>query len=363
MFVYMLTQTQIVVVGQGMAGTMLSWFLHKLQIPFVVINDDAQQGTSLTVETGIINPVTGRRYVESWQIDTLLPFAVNTYNDIATFLNIQAITPLTIAQFFANEQMQQAFMQRKQDGLSWLGTIDNATEAALHQHYHFYNTVGTISPGYAVHMKTIIETWRAYLIKTQRYFSKSIQTAALPATHEGYIIIDDIKASQVIFCGGVSDAFQSLFCALPFSIHKGEFIIINTVAPLPNKFIYKHQHTMVPLGTNKYWVGSNYVWQFQNVLPSALFAQQQQHILDGFLKQPYTITHHGAALRPATVERRPFVGFHPVYKNMGIFNGLGTKGCSLAPWYAHQLATQLVTGTTAIDKEVDIKRFENILSK
>jgi len=67
-------------------------------------------------------------------------------------------------------------------------------------------------------------------------------------------------------------------------------------------------------------------------------------------------------LRPATLERRPFVGLHPLYPNVGILNGMGTKGCSLAPFFAKQL-TGLLVSNTAIEPDADIKRFSRILSK
>jgi len=41
---------------------------------------------------------------------------------------------------------------------------------------------------------------------------------------------------------------------------------------------------------------------------------------------------------------------------------MGTKGCSLAPFFAKQL-TDLLVSNTAIEPEADIKRFSRILSK
>jgi hypothetical protein len=65
--------------------------------------------------------------------------------------------------------------------------------------------------------------------------------------------------------------------------------------------------------------------------------------------------------RPATIERRPFVGFHPKHSSVGILNGMGTKGCSLAPYFAKQLADNIIT-KKAILPEADVSRFKKILS-
>ena len=69
-----------------------------------------------------------------------------------------------------------------------------------------------------------------------------------------------------------------------------------------------------------------------------------------------TIRDHG------TLERRPFVGFHPLYPVVGILNGMGTKGCSLAPFFARQLVRHIMDGS-AILAEADVRRFSKILSR
>jgi glycine/D-amino acid oxidase-like deaminating enzyme len=59
--------------AQGISGTMLSWFLHKAGKSFIVI-DEGNSNTASKVAAGIINPVTGRRFVYTWMIDELMPF-------------------------------------------------------------------------------------------------------------------------------------------------------------------------------------------------------------------------------------------------------------------------------------------------
>ena len=85
-------------------------------------------------------------------------------------------------------------------------------------------------------------------------------------------------------------------------------------------------------------------------------------VLKEWLKLPYKMLEHRAGLRPATLERRPFCGLHPLYPEIGILNGMGTKGCSLAPFFANQFAEFLVNGT-AIAADADVSRFKKVLSR
>ena len=79
------------------------------------------------------------------------------------------------------------------------------------------------------------------------------------------------------------------------------------------------------------------------------------------LKQPFKVVDHIASLRPAVaVERRPFAGFHPHIPQVGILNGMGTKGCSLAPYFAKQLVENFVSGKP-IDPLADVVRFRRML--
>jgi glycine/D-amino acid oxidase-like deaminating enzyme len=113
---------------------------------------------------------------------------------------------------------------------------------------------------------------------------------------------------------------------------------------------------------NTYWVGSTYQWEFENDQPTSPFYNTAKAQLQRWLKVPFEVVAHKAAVRPAALERRPFVGFHPQWPAVGILNGMGTKGASLAPYFAHQLAQHVVHGFPIAD-EADVKRFSRILTK
>lgn len=111
-----------------------------------------------------------------------------------------------------------------------------------------------------------------------------------------------------------------------------------------------------------WWVGSSYNWEFNHSAPTKLFRQKTEQLLKEWLKIPFTITAHLSGIRPATLERRPFVGLHPLYPAIGILNGMGTKGCSLAPYFAKQLTDHLCYNGL-ITPEADIQRFARILAR
>jgi len=173
----------------------------------------------------------------------------------------------------------------------------------------------------------------------------------------------NISAEKIIFCNGINAFTLPYFKNLPFVFNKGEALIAN-ISGLANDNIYKiGNSTLVPWYDGLWWVGSSYENNYQNDLPTPLFKQKKVQELQMNLKLPFTIVDHLAALRPAVaVERRPFVGLHPFINQVGILNGMGTKGCSLAPYFAEQLALN-ITRQKPIDPLADISRFKRIIGQ
>jgi glycine/D-amino acid oxidase-like deaminating enzyme len=56
------------------------------------------------------------------------------------------------------------------------------------------------------------------------------------------------------------------------------------------------------------------------------------------------------------------LGVLPAMENVVIFNGLGTKGVSLAPYFSKQLVAWL-QGNGKLQPEVNISRFKSLSSK
>ena len=351
-------QIDILIVGQGICGTMLSWFLHKAGKSFLVI-DDNNANTPSKVAAGIINPVTGRRFVYSWMIDTVMPFAAETYNEIGIFINQKIIEQKSIIDFFPSPQMLHAFTTRLTENDTFLRSYPDQNH--FNQFFNYEFGCGKISPAYTADVSGLISNWRHYLsekkLLVEEYFDHD-----LLSIEKDSISYQNITASKIIFCDGMNSANVPLFSALPFSPSKGEMLLIES-EDLSNEHIFKKGLMMAPLfQENLFWVGSSYQWEYQHANPTTEFYEQTKTLLNQWLKMPYKIMDHKAALRPSTLERRPFVGFHPQYNSIGILNGMGTKGTSLAPFFANQLS-QNILFDAPITPEADVKRFSRILSK
>jgi len=348
-------KTRFLIVGQGLCGTWLSFFLDQAGEDFQVI-DPGEKNASSRIASGVINPVTGRRLHKTWMAETLLPFAYEQYTAMGKKLGISAIHETAIHNFFPTTQMLDAYREIASSDPQYVGPWTEGEE--WKPFFNFNYGVGNIRPAYLIRLNTLLDNWRTYLRSRNRLIEARFYPHDLELKRN--IRWKDIEAEKIIFCDGVAGQDNPWFNRLPFSANKGEALLVS-IPDLPGKRIYKKGMTIVPWDEpGLFWVGSTYQNRFEDSNPTLAFREQALAVLKDFCKLPFTVVDHWSAVRPATVERRPFVGLHPSFPNVGILNGTGTKGCSLAPFFARQFTGVLLRGE-GMEPAADVKRFHKTL--
>lgn len=348
-----------IIVGQGICGTLLSWNLARHNQKVLVI-DNAEPFSATRVASGIVNPVTGRRVVTTWMAEELLPFLWEEYHSLAAELGVPIIEQKNTIAFSPSFQMKETYEKRLQEPGSFIKHVEDTQKKKLSEHFNFIFNCYEIDPTYSINLHPLIHEWRKKLVSNDALLKENFELNALEVKDD-IVIYKNINASKIIFCNGVNAFTNDYWKNLPYVYNKGQALIAD-IPELRRTNIYKFGAlTLAPWYDNLWWIGSSYENEFSSVEPTDDFKKQTEASLKNILRIPFSIIDHFAAVRPATIERRPFVGLHPHYKSIGILNGMGTKGCSLAPWFAKQLTDHLLDGAE-IDPLADIKRFHRILS-
>ncbi len=350
-------QTEFLIVGQGICGTWLSYYLRKENRSFIVI-DNNQPNSASRIAAGIINPVTGRRIVKTWMIDELISFLVPAYKELGIEIGVDAIHQKSLIDFHPTPQMKIAFDDRFRENAEFL--FKPKDQGLYFDTFNYDFGFGVVDPCYIVNLKAIIPAWRKKLLESDQLIEDDFELNDLKQTANGFSY-KNIQSEKIIFCDGISSTQNSFFKNLPFAPNKGEVILLES-PHIPADHIFKKGMMLTQIESNFYWIGSNYLWVFSDDRPTSQFRQQVESLLKNWLKIPYKIIDHNASIRPANIERRPFIGLHPVHKNIGILNGMGTKGCSLAPYFAKQLADHLVYKKQILP-EADVVRFSKTLMR
>ena len=140
---------------------------------------------------------------------------------------------------------------------------------------------------------------------------------------------------------------------MPFKGAKGDILTVRFHGALPVKCLHRGIWVVPTDQPNVFRIGSTYDWEALDGVPSASARQEIESKLTAFVRVPYTVIDHQAAVRPIIRESKALLGLHPEHDRLGFFNGLGSKGALHAPWFAKIFADFLVHAA-ALPAEFDI---------
>ncbi len=347
-----------IIVGQGLAGTLLAHFLEKKGKRSLIV-DPAEEGTASKVAAGIINPITGRRYVKSWRVDELIPFARATYQEIEAQLQLSFYHPRNIIRSLFNSKEENDWMLRTDDPAYSRYMLEEVELGGYEKNTNPAFSYGEVIHAAQVDLDLMTSGYRKIFSQKNQLLEERFDFSALQNQNPS-IKYKDIEADKVVFCEGFGMKNNPFFNYLPLGGTKGEVLIIKIKGQPDFEKILKHRVFIVPLADDTYWIGATYDKQFGGSQPTDRGFSFLKQKLDDLLKLPYEIVTHKAAVRPTVKDRRPILGLHPHFKNLAIFNGLGTKGASLGPFWASHMADHLVQGTN-LDEAININRFSEML--
>lgn len=349
-------QTDYLIIGQGICGTLLSWKLRS-EGKNVIVIDEARPSSSSRVASGLMNPITGKRLVKTWMADVLLPAAAAAYRAFENELGVPILSEYDILDFHGTPQEHDLFLERMEQETEALFL---PAAAPWEPCFHNRAGLGGIASCGLVDMHALLSGWRQKLRVSGALLEETFDWSVCKISN-GQVRYKDITAERIICCEGPDGFDNPYFSRLPYSRNKGEAVLAE-IPDLPRTHIFRQGLKIVPWQEGLFWIGASFEWTFTESGPTETFLRSVHQTLGEWLKLPYTIREHWASERPATVGHRPFVGFHPLYPEVGVLNGTGTKGCSLAPYFAQQLTQHLLKGTP-IAAEADVQRFTRILSR
>ena len=343
-----------IIVGQGIAGTMLSWHLIKAGQKLVVI-DNYSPSSASNIASGITNPITGRRFVKTWLADELLPYAEQTYQELEQFFEKEFLKPIKIFRVFDSVKSQNDWSTRC--GTAEYKRYLSNTQITYLDSEKVKNQFGCfeINGGTKLLVENLLSVYRDYLkhhnfLSDEEFDFNSLRISSSSVSYKG------ITAKKIIFCEGAGAIKNPYFKFLPFQLSKGECLNICIENFYDDRLISGEILLMPTDSSNEYYIGATHDWNFENSFPSDTGRNELLGNLSAVLQRSFDIVNQRAAVRPTVKDRRPFVGFHPEHPSIGIFNGMGTKGISLAPYFANHFVQNLLEERELMP-EVDIKRF------
>ncbi len=345
------------IVGQGIAGSCLAQELlrrgHK-----IMVFDTPERNRSTAVAAGLINPVTGKLMKTSWNADVLFPACHEFYKKAEEEMRQQFFFPQPVYRPFISIEEQNEWM-----GRSTSDSMRKYIEAIFYESKFgddVNDTFGGVllKGGGYVNTSLFTEAVRMLLINRDAYSEQHVDDKSF-LDEGGGISLGDLKARAIVYCRGVHELEGGCFRWVPIKPLKGEVLTIEMreVARIYNRGVY-----VVPASQPGYYsVGATYD---PNGEPGVSEHAREELLvkLNQLIRQPFKVIDQAWGIRPTTPDRKPLLGRHPDMPNRVIFNGLGTKGVSLAPFLS-QVIAGFLNGEIEIPSEVNIGRYKSLYSK
>ncbi len=341
------------IVGQGLAGTLLANELYRQKKTFVVF-DDPDQPKSSTVAAGLINPVVFRRMTKSWMVDDAFPIIESIYRQLEDLLQEQLYFPSQMLKVF--EESGAAFWKEK----VCTNHLQKYMEAEPDLDFRNKNInasfgFGRVKKSGRVDLPKLISAFSGFLDQQNLIWSAKFDFEKL-IIKTGMVFYSEIAADKIIFCEGPSASENPFFRNLKFKHSKGEILELR-IPDLNLNEILSQKVFVMPIGEDRYKVGATYSWDELNWETTDLSQKELLAKLAGIISVKTEVLNQKAGIRPILHDRKPVIGIHPEYPQIGIFNGLGSKGVLLGPYFARQFADCLLGNSEYIHPESDIKRY------
>jgi glycine oxidase len=347
-----LKSVDYIIVGQGLAGSAVAVQLLRRGKNILVI-DLPSKNNSSRIAAGLFNPVTGKKMVKTWLADKLFPCLHEFYKSVEQHTGTRFFYPTGLYRPFLSIEEQNEWMAKSAEP-SLVRYIQSVQLSPFFTHVNDpYGGLLLKQCGY-LDTTQYIHAVSSWIRKEGTLLYEDFDFDRL-RVGEG-IEYGEVRAGRIIFCQGVHA--NPLFDWLPVRPLKGETITIGS--SFHEEVIINRGVYLVPGRSPGEWrAGATYNFQDDRpgVTPGAL--QELREKLGELVNFPFEVRDQQWGLRPTTPDRRPLLGTHPEHESIAVFNGLGTKGVSLAPYFSEVLIHS-IENRVPLNKEVNIERYKSV---
>ncbi|TDQ16487.1 glycine/D-amino acid oxidase-like deaminating enzyme [Algoriphagus boseongensis] len=343
-------ELDFLLIGQGLAGTALAYRLEQAGMRILIL-DQPEKNQSSRVAAGLYNPVTGKKMVKSWIAEKLFPELEQFYIELEQKIGSDFLIEKNIYRPFLSIEEQNEWMGHSSDPLIHLFIEEIFTES---QHPELRDPFGGVllkKSGW-LDIPTYLEGMAKHF--GEKLKLENFEEELLEKTSNGWNY-KDFSFRGIIYCNGLAAMKSRFFSFLPFAPVKGEILEVEQdfdPAWIINRGVFR-----VPLEEGVFRVGSTYTWHDLEIGPTESAKNELITKLEHLVRVPIkSIKSHRHGIRPATKDRKPFLGKHPIEAGVYIFNGFGAKGVSLTPYFSAMMRDFLIENRP-LDTEVDIKRY------
>lgn len=344
----------VIIIGRGIAGVVLSETLHAIG-KRVAVFDVPKANAASPVAAGIVNPVAMRRIIASWRAAEMLDIAEPFYRSLEQEYGEVLWHPLPLVRLFANEREAQEWPQRMHDPEVGAFLADGALPGFEASRFNAPVGYGIVKRCAWLDVEVMREAHRSKWTAMNALVEREVVPTDVLTTESG-VEVFGCTAPWLVWCTGP-------FATQPGLVPTRGEVMTLRLPELATEVMVHRSGFLLPVGNNNYKLGSTFAWVDVWSGPTESAREELVRKLNGILSHagatPISTgegsrVRQASGVRPAARDRRPILG--QVAPHQAVFNGLGSRGVLLAPWCAQHL-TEHLFNAAPLDPEVDQARF------
>ncbi|MBC7967074.1 MAG: FAD-dependent oxidoreductase, partial [Fuerstia sp.] len=325
----------VLIVGQGLAGSCLAWSLHWAGRPVLIV-DRGEAITASRIAAGLITPVTGRRMTATHGYAESYRHAAAFYRRIERDLNDRLFDEKPAIRRFVNDEEKKAFEQKH--------SVSDASLTALKDDAG--RATGFEMPNAArLDVPRFLEQTRQYFASLGRYQQAELNSDTDIVINDSGVSVArlDIRSACVVWCQGYQAIRNHWFPKIPDGPAKGEILRVRLSDYREDRVVHQGIWLVPDPRDGRFLVGATYDRVNLNNEPTPVGREELLSGLKQITAEAPVVIDHVAAVRAGMKRRRPIIGQHPDSDRVFVLNGLGSRGALLAP-VAAQVLTDLMCG-------------------
>lgn len=341
------------IVGQGLAGSILALTLHNVGKRVMIINKEGLSSSS-AVAAGIYNPFNFRRGTPIRFAKQASSIASDFYTHAEQLLGTKFHSTKNIVRVFGSAEEKSNWDNYvSQQGSMFATSTQVASDVAEKLNAPF--GTGILTGGGVVNTGAFIYAVKNHFAERNLYRDE-IFTGNLEFSEEELLYNGEIAARRIIFCEGHLASENKYYPRLSIAPTKGETLHVSipglNVSDIINGPVY-----LSPLGNDMYDCGATFNPGKSDEEISAAGRDELMNKLWSMIRITFRAESQFAGVRPAGRDRKPMIGVSREQQKLAFFNGFGGKAVLLAPFLAQMLVDHLENGAE-IAPEFNVARFK-----
>lgn len=323
----------VLIIGQGLIGTLAAWELRLKNIPFCIVDGDFA-GSASAVAAGLINPIMGPKLKLVPNLKQTLKYAKDLYEKISNILETNLFEDQKISRIFDSKEQLELYQSLKND--------------PQYQNYwgHYsppytlgndpYGSVEVLQAG-ILNIPTLLSKSRALWQKEGNFLQYNFQHETLFSKENSKWEWKEKIYEHVIFAEGLGAQKNPFFANTPLRPTAGEIFTFQVRIPDNCQSIWLKKNWLIPIDKTTCKIGATYRWT-DDPTPNAQSTAELTQAFREFLPRESLpiILAKQSGVRMCSPDTQPIVIPHSQYPELLFANGFGSKGALLGPLLIHE---------------------------